>query len=82
MGSKNNVTEISIYRSTKAYHEHGAQAIEDLKKKNPEEFLRIVHELLPEVDVLADMKAVMAEEEEGGEEMIDDVLFSAFFVQR
>lgn len=32
--------------------------------------------------VLADMKAIMEEEEEGGEEMIDDVLFSAFFVQR
>jgi len=32
--------------------------------------------------VLADMRAVMEEEEEGGEDMIDDVLFSAFFVQR
>jgi len=32
--------------------------------------------------VLADMKAIMKEEEEDGEDMIDDVLFSAFFVQR
>jgi len=32
--------------------------------------------------VLANMKAIMKEEEEDGEEMIDDVLFSAFFIQR
>lgn len=32
--------------------------------------------------VLAEMRAIMKEEEEGGENMIDDVLFSAFFVQR
>jgi len=32
--------------------------------------------------VLADMKAIMKEEEEDGEGMIEDVLFSAFFVQR
>lgn len=32
--------------------------------------------------VLTDMRAVMEEEEEGGKDMIDDVLFSAFFVQR
>lgn len=32
--------------------------------------------------LLAEMKAVMTAEEEGGEEMIDDLLFSAFFVQR
>lgn len=32
--------------------------------------------------VLTDMKAVMAEEEEGGEDLVEDVLFSAFFVQR
>lgn len=32
--------------------------------------------------VLAEMRAIMKEEEEGGEDMIDDVLFSAFFVQR
>jgi len=32
--------------------------------------------------VLADMRAIMAEEEDGGKDMIDDVLFSAFFVQR
>ena len=32
--------------------------------------------------VLAEMRAIMKEEEEEGEDMIDDVLFSAFFVQR
>ncbi|EGG98163.1 ABC transporter2C ATP-binding protein [gamma proteobacterium IMCC2047] len=32
--------------------------------------------------VLAQMRAIMEEEEEGGADMIDDVLFSAFFVQR
>ncbi len=40
------------------FQEHGEQAIETLREEDPEMWLRIVHELVPTIDVLAHMKAL------------------------
>ncbi len=45
-------------RLFKEFEEHGEQVIETFREEQPVMYLRIVHELVPEIDVLAHMKAL------------------------
>jgi len=54
---ENKITHTHHDRLFKDFQEHGKQAIETFREEQPEMYLRIVHELVPTIDVLADMQS-------------------------
>ncbi len=52
------ITRACSDRLFKDFEEHGPQVIEIFREEQPEMYLRIVHEVVPEIDVLAAMKSL------------------------
>ncbi len=55
---ENKIMHTHIDRLFKDFEEHGDQVIATFREEQPEMYLRIVHEIVPTIDVLAHMKAL------------------------